>query len=275
MPRTLFTIKQRVILTLNNGGGSTYNMPYNSFSSDFVLYRATDTNLEFLVKDLDRKPIASQGKQYRIAIIRFDTNELVYRGYGQVVEPYRGLVVFEISPEVTAIWEDGFFRYSVTMVNEDGREFPLFVDQDHSAIGFLELRSNNIPKPAPIITVMPSDFIRLYVNNQQIPTTEYFQSQSVPGTGAYSDYKRNVSIAVYATNFIGTFRIEATLDEVPEQDDANWFRIDLDGTDSDIVYDNFSGIDVYSIEGNYTWFRVIYKPTLSNTGSFDKVLIKI
>lgn len=275
MPRTLFTIKQRVILTLNNGGGSTYNMPYNSFNSDFVLYKATDSNLEFLVKDLDRKPIASQGKAYKIAIIRFDTSELAYRGDGHVVDPYRGLVVFEIAPEITADWDDGYYRYAVTMVNEDGREFPLFVDQDHSAVGFLELRSNNIPKPAPTITVLPEDYIKLYTSDQQNPTTEYYQSESYPGPGTYSAYKRNVSIAIYATNFIGTARIEATLDEDPDQSDANWFRVDLDGTDTDLSYDNFSGIDVYSIQGNYTWFRVIYKPSLSNSGSFDKVLIKV
>lgn len=250
-------------------------MPYNSFNADFVLYKATDTNLEFLVKDLDRKPIASQGKKYKIAIIRFDTGELVHRAYGNVVDPYRGLVVFEVSPAITAIWDDGYYRYSVTMVNEDGREFPLFVDQDHSAVGYLELRSSNIPVPAPTIEILPEDYIKLYVSDQLTPTTEFYQSESYPGTGAYSGYKRNISVAVYATNFIGTFRLEATLDESPDQTDANWFRVDLDGTDTDISYDNFSGIDVYSIEGNYTWLRVNYKPALSNTGSFDKVLIKV
>lgn len=250
-------------------------MPYNSFNSDFVLYKATDSNLEFLVKDLDRKPIASQGKAYKIAIIRFDTGELAVRLDGQVVDAYRGLVVFEISPELTATWDDGYYRYAVTMVNEDGREFPLFVDQDHSAVGFLELRSNNIPKPAPTITILPTDYIKLYVNDQLTPTNEFFQSEAYPGPGNYSAYTRNVSIAIYATNFIGTARLEATLDENPDQIDANWFRVDLDGTDADLSYDNFSGIDVFSIQGNYTWFRVSYKPSLSNTGTFDKVLIKV
>ena len=247
------------------------NLPYGGFNADFVVYRGTDALMEFFVKDLDRKPIASQGKSYRVSIVAYDTYELMATVPGRVEDAYRGLIQVNLKRTDTAGWPSGFYRYFVTIVNEDGTENPLYVDQNRSAVGYLEVRADHLPRPAPSYTVVSSDFI---------PTSATCGlSQAYPGSTNYSYFQRTVTIALYMSNFSGEIVVQGSLDDTPEQDSNNWFNLDMERVNQDspevLDFSNFTGIATYNNQGNYQWLRVSYCKDVSNTGTLDKTIIKV
>ena len=246
------------------------NMPYGGFDADFKIYKGTDGILEFYIKNLDRKPIPSQGKEYRINIIAYETNELVYTGLAEVVDPYKGLVVLSLSPTDTISWQAGIYRYTVTIINEDGTENPLYVKKKKNAVGYLEFDDTNLPVPAPTRTILASDFIPVS------GATTCQIAESFPGSSNYSFYNNLITIAFYLTNYDGTVKVQASLDLTPQQISANWFDLDIvgDGT-NEATFVATSGIEVYSVTGNYNWLRIQYCPDVANTGTLDQVLIKV
>lgn len=247
------------------------NLPYGGFNADFVVYRGTDALLEFFVKDLDRKPVASQGKTYRISIVAFDTYELIATVPGRVEDAHRGLIQANLKRMDTASWPSGFYRYFVTIVNEDGTENPLYVDQNRGAVGYIEIRTDHMPRPAPSYTVVAADYI---------PTSSTCGlSQAYPGSTNYSYFQRTVTIAFYLSNFSGELSVQGSLDDTPEQDSNNWFDLDLmpanGGSPSILDFSNYSGIATYNVDGNYQWVRVSFCKGISNTGTLDKTIIKV
>ena len=88
MTKSLYHIRKIVWLTRDNNGVQNMNSGYGK--ADFVVYKGTDSYLEFYVKDIDRKPINLLGKSLSISIINFYTNELMLVRNLEIVNAQRG-----------------------------------------------------------------------------------------------------------------------------------------------------------------------------------------
>lgn len=261
MTKSLYHIRKIVWLTRDNNGVQNMNSGYGK--ADFVVYKGTDSYLEFYVKDIDRKPINLLGKSLSISIINFYTNELMLVRNLEIVNAQRGQCKVKLNYTDTMAWERGNYKYSIQLIDEEGLITMLFVDQNTDARGWIDFRDDLLPKPSETIEIIEFTPISLSLS-EPAWTTGALKGNSQAG---YSD---NIStISIQMNNFTGSVILQGSLDIQPSEDSNNWFDI---GLSPQPIYSNYTGTDAFNFEGNYQWIRIYYTQT---SGSIEKILYKI
>ena len=75
------------------------------------------------------------------------------------------------------------------------------------------------------------------------------------------------TVQYYSTAYSGTVTLEATLDNQPSND-TDWVSI------KDVVLSNATGNNYFNVNGVYNWLRIKHIPSISNTGTLDKLLLR-
>jgi len=254
----------QVWLVQSNRGAPNKNMSPNDV--DFKLYKGVANEMDFLIRNLDRKPIPLMGKKLIITIINDYNNEVVIQKPLQIRDPYKGQAVARITPAELAELDVGYYRYTVLMVNEDGWETLLYTDMNQQARGFFELRDGALPPPLLPRVLLGVDFLPFMLDDD--PSTTVYISSSVPGDALLNLTNSLMTYAVYLNNWYGKLTVQATLEATPPSEFESWIIL------NEKEYVNFTGIDWNNIEGNYTWIRFVYENNIANEGEFTKVLFK-
>jgi hypothetical protein len=254
----------QVWLVQSNRGAPNRNMNPNDV--DFKLYKGVTNEMDFLIRNLDRKPIPLLGKKLLLTVVNDFNNEIVLQKPMQILDPYKGQALARITPGEVQDFEIGYYRYTVLMINEDGNETLLYTDMDQRARGFFELKDGALPPPKPSIQLLASAFLPVMINNQ--PITTVYVSSALRGDALLDLTDGLMTAAVYLENWIGTFTIQGTLESVPPDAFESWIEIEKK------IYSGFTGIDWFNIEGNYSWIRFVYENDPINEGFFTKVLFK-
>lgn len=268
----LYQFYQPVSVVLDNYFSSRINLPMNTY--DVKIFKGSTNYIDFIVRDNDRKPINLSGKTNVYAtVINELTGQNVLVKNLELVSPAVGKARLVFTPADVIAWNPGYYRYSIKVVSNDGTEQFLFTDLNKSVRGVFELVEGMIPQFIPPIVVPATAFTPQSLNYDT--DTEYW-------TGAYKGDSQLgysygfYSVAVYTTNFLGTFRIQASL--VSEDPNANdWFDVKPIGKSNPFVFgpDNaVSGITLFDFNLRAWWLRFYYKPDQFNKGSFDQVVLK-
>jgi hypothetical protein len=254
----------QVWLVQSNRGAPNRNMNPNDV--DFKLYKGVTNEMNFLIRNLDRKPIPLLGKKLLLTVVNNFNNEIVLQKNIQIRDPYKGQAVATITPGEIQDFEIGYYRYTVLMINEDGIETLLYTDMNQRARGFFELKDGAFPPPKPAIQITSSEFLPLMINNNPINTV--YVSSALRGDTLMDLRDGFMTSAIYLKNWTGIFTIQGTLESTPPDIFENWIEIEKK------TYSGFTGIDWFNIEGNYSWIRFVYKDDPINEGTFSKVLFK-
>ena len=265
--KTAYFVRKIAWVTLTNQGVSNVNLGWGD--ADFIVHKGAFSNLEFIVRDVDRKSVNLSGRRVYATLINNNTQELYLERELEVLDYEKGRCKLVLTPGDIINWESGAIRYSLTFQNIDTNEHVyLYNDLNQEAIGYIELRDRAAPKPNK--TTVLDNFTPVE-SNRNDPTVYYAGAIMGPGQMSYTNAL--MTFAAYFDNFTGTLFVEATLDPVTLDSNANWFKLELVPFKNEISYKNKSGIDAYNISGEYQWIRFGYFQNIGEEGSLTKILV--
>ena len=265
-------------LTLVDQGIRNNNMPFRD--SDFKVYRGTFNPVEFIVRDNDRKPVNLVGKSLTATIINFFTGAVFLQKEIFVIDAAKGRIKLLLTPAEIAEWENGFYKYSILINNEDGTNNLLFVDRNQNAGGFFEMLDGVLPGLVESVHVAPDEFME---TNIAPPTSDptRFLSSAFPGDALFCEDDGLHTAVVYLTDFVGKFFIQGSLEDTPTPNEDDWFDIHLTMTTPYFEFgntptpdDTFTGLEAFTFTGSLRWVRFKYVPDDDNEGTVDKVLYR-
>lgn len=267
--KNIYFIRKVVWVTLGDKGVSNVNIGWGD--ADFVVYKGAYANLEFVVRDVDRKPVKLMGKDVCATIIRNGTEELVLEKELVVTDAHAGRAKLTLNPNEIIKWEPDFYRYSLKFINIDTEEYTyLYNDYNQEVVGYIEIRDGaeaRPPKPQEANSFRP---VFLDIDD----ATEWF-SGAFRGPAQYGQTENLTTVAIYMEDFTGYIRAEASLDLTADQAETNWFTIDFIPGSSKVEFEGKTGIEAYNIEGSYNWLRFAWAPEVGEeeTARVTRILL--
>lgn len=233
--------------------------------TDFNLFKNVSNQVEFLFKTVDRKP-ASFTTAPTIYVIDDRTNTVAFQKVLTPVDVPRGHFRLLLDPSQVANLDVGHFRYVVTAQSLNGDQFLIYSDQNRSIRGFCELLEGPLPNPQQPILIPGGDF----QSDAWGEETYMVSNTAHPGAAQRGNHSGQHTIALYTDNWSGKFYVEASLENGAPTSLSDWFTI----PESPITLTNHSGVKSIQFTGNYMWLRLYYLPSVGNSGSITKVLLK-
>lgn len=270
----LYVFKYEIHLTRTNGGVENFNMPLNR--SDFVAYKGVHTNIDFVVRDYDRKPITLVGKKLSFTALDSEDKTLVLKKGLKILDPHKGKAQLILEPNDLADVIPRFFRYVILLETEYGTQEILYTDQNQQIRGFFELRDGAIPLPQLTIEIKTDPFSNLTPISHGDPPITRYVAQSYEGCARTGNTSGLHTIGIYLENFYGKFWVQGALTAEPPSDDNEWFNIELDNLGPYIIFNGDCGIVSYNFTGNLQWVRFMIEPdsSIPKNGKLLKILYK-
>lgn len=223
-----------------------------------------DNMVDITVTQGDRRPMNIIDRDVVFTMWDYNSGVTYFRSRAMPVTPESGALRLIVPAAATAALSAGLYNLSATIVDSDGYETLLTWDQDHR--GSLDVELNN--------DIMPPSRVTDIIDTWTLSDNAYVSS-AVEGTITGSRHKGLFSVAVYSTNYSGTLRIQGTLDLTMNGMNTLWADLrDLEGNTA-LVLDDASGITALTFRSNMRWLRVTRVDDSSNTGTLDKVLIRV
>lgn len=262
----LYKKKRRISLTLE-GGYNRLNRNMAMHDHDFKVFKGTQTLIEFIVRDTDRKPINLTGVELVITLINEQNHEVIATVPLEVSDAARGIARFTVNPRLIQDIPLGTYQYTVSYFNE-GMPHLLNMDQYDTVHGFFEVLLGSHPERVGTQMFTMDDFHADYYNGAY----SYFLSPNFRGNMIRGSTFGLHTIAFYLDHFKGSIWVEGSIqNDVPS--DTDWFPIEL-ADKIETRFDNCSGICIYNIEANLMWVRVKILQTDINPGKLTKVLFR-
>lgn len=275
MPRAkiqLYVYPWKVQLTLGDHGVENYNMPFGE--ADFRAYKGSTTNIDFEIKNVDRKPVNTIGKNAVVTIIDHENRHEILTKNLIVVDDVKGKLQLQLTPSDVNSLDNGWYDYVVLLENEDGTQNVLYTDQTMTARGYFELIGDILPPPVQSVDAGDPMTEWLAVTDTETQITTYYSSP-LEGDATFGDEWGLHTVAIYLTDYSGTFKIQGSLEQSPPDTDGQWFDISITPNTFEVIFDNESGIEAYNFEAGITWVRFSRIDATFNTGTIDKVLFKL
>ena len=246
MTFVLYQIRRRIHLTLHETGGSrNWNLPMNP--CDFVIFNAVHNELEFWIKNTDRKPIDMTGRSATMILYDHRTQQRLLDLPLTLVDGPAGRVRMTLTPDAIADWELQSYSYQVSVTNADGREFLLYVDQNQLQRGFFEIKQGPEVLPRDSVKILWNSLTPIEEEENQQPTI-YYTSGAFPGSIQFKNTSGLHSVVAQLENFTGRLVIQGSV-EISPPTDIDWFQIETH------TYNRQTSTEAYSFQANLNWIR--------------------
>lgn len=245
----LYDMKRRVNLTLEGKyNGLNRNMAMHN--PDFVVFKGTQTRIEFIVRNTDRKPINLVNQRLMISLINFKNSEVILSAPLTVVDAARGICAFECLPRLIQDVALGTYSYTVSYLLDNNNPRLLNMDQYEQAHGHFEVRLGNHPEFVPTQEFTFVDFRPVNFNYNKT----WFISPALRGNMQRGSTFGLHTIAFFLDDFTGSVWIEGSVQE-DFPGDNDWFPVNIDDT-TELRLRDATGTYAYNIEANLYWVRL-------------------
>lgn len=268
---SLFRFPVVVHIHKTNGGIRNENMPFND--SDFRAYKGAQTDIDFIVRNNDRKPVTLAGKNAYVIIRDNETKQQVLKKSLKFIDESRGKLQLSLTPAEIAGWEEGYYEYVILQENRDGSQNILYTSQDQDARGWFELRSGALPPLSQSYELTPAQFHPIHVGGYPGGTTRWI-SDHLPGDAKLGFKEGLHTFAVYLSKFTGRLWVQGSLETCTPSSETDWFFINLTPNTFELHFTNACGIEPYNFEANISWVRFVYEGDVSNAGLITRILYK-
>ncbi len=213
----------------------------------FTIFRRADNSLDFLIRDIDRQPVAPAGI---LELHLWDAHGTeVLTETLQAVNAAKGHYRVIVNVAETIPLATGEYRWSV--VNTvSGSPTLLFADRDYTVHGVVTVLEGIYESLPPVITVEPSDMS--FVGGTYRTSTYEGAAKALNPTG-------NHTVIPYLVNYTGTLTIQGSLDSTEPQADNHWTAIE---TRMFVAETSNAAVHFY---GNYTYVRFLVTSTTGLT----------
>lgn len=253
---TFLQYPQRSILMYAEGYSRTQNMPFNTTRK--TIYKGVDSTLGFDIKNQDRKPVNLLDKTIVVNIMQVRTGELIVQRRATLVEPESGFCEFTVFSSDTVDLDPGLYQLSATVYDSDGMAKSLYTDHNRRATMEIELCDGAYPKYVPSVECVFTKVGDAWV------------SQPIPGNLQKNGGNFN-TIQIKVSGFTGTLEAHVSLEY---GSDGMFYPVKFIDDSKLLQFDNTTAIQGWNFVSNARWVKFIYTPSLTNTGTVDKVLYR-
>lgn len=239
-------------------------MPQSNYPmdrSDFRLIRGVQNEIQFFVKDIDRKPAGpSYFASAAINIVDPATDTLLMTRNLTLVDANTARYQLTILPAEMDNWPLGSLRWSLTATRSDNTTVMLWTGQNYSPYSTLQLTEGPTPGPSAPSVFAWADFSQL-VNGS-------YYSSALKGAAQNGFTNGMQTFVCNFDGFTGTIRIDGSLAAQPMNTDAStdWFAVQTE------TYNDMSGSVSLNVSGNYTWMRMVATPS---SGTLTQLQYKV
>lgn len=234
------------------------NYPINR--TDFRMVRGIQNEINFYVRDVDRKPVALiNSETLTINIVDPATNTLLLQRNLTTIDSTQGIYLLTVLPSEMDAWATTSARWSLSYNRADGSTVLMWTDRAYSPYSTLKVTEGPVPGPAPTVVLTTGDF------TTNADTNLY--SNALVGASTHGFVGGAQTFMITMTGFSGQIRIDGSLIVAPVNTSASsdWFQVDLQ------TYTAKTGSVVLNEVGNYLWMRVVL---IGSTGTVNQVQYK-
>ena len=224
-----------------------------------------DNIVDITISGADRNPMNVLGREIVFTLWDRRQQTTYFRKRATMVDAANGVIRLVVESTETRAMDAGMYDLSATIIDADGFETLLSWDQDYAGTLDVELRDNVSP-PA-----RTTDVLDTWTLSDGI-----YVSSAVAGPVSVGTPNQLFSAAIYATDYRGTIKIQGTMDLTVNGMNVLWADLTPeDSIASSIILTGYTGILPYNFRSAMRWLRVTRTDSETNTGSLDKVLIRV
>lgn len=238
--------------------GTTVNAPVNF--NRLKLFKGLDNEFHFFIKNQDRKPIQLHNMDINASLVYRENQSTVVSTKCQVTDYDLGSVKLVIRAGEISNIDTGLCDLVLTYTNELGLVLPLYVDQNMRPNFTVEISDD--AHAVPLTSQVVTNFIT---------QGDFNYSSIITGPAFYNKPNGLITIGVYATEYSGDFYMQGTTSHEPSESD--WFDLDLDAFTDYYTFNNFTGIEPFSLQSNLVYMRA--KVDNTGLGTVDKIVVRV
>lgn len=206
--------------------------------STFKLYRRVQNEYDFLVRDIDRQPVALGGDL--VFHVWDDSGTSVISLPLTIHNPDRGHYRVIIPAADTAAIRSGLYVWGVTN-DAGGVSKLLYTNQDYGAHGIVDVTDGIPTRPDEPVVVEFDDMT---------PLDDFRYTGAFNGAAADNPTGNHTMVA-YLEEYTGDITIQGTTDGEIPVDDSGWIDIEI------VEYQDATGTLATNFVGNFTYVRFL------------------
>lgn len=221
------------------------------YANPVKLHRGVDNPVKFKIRNNNQKDVTLTGSTFTLSIVDSYTKQEKLSRTLNIENASIGMLATIITEEDLNSLDATRYHYGIRMVDSNGLQYPIYVDDNYSAAGVIEIHNNAYP--GPVQAVQPT--IGAY-NSGVAYTSVVEVAPSANG---------NNTAAYYLTGFSGTVTVQGYLENSGSVSETDYIDIASNtyNNQSGVVYTNFIGL----------FLGIRFKIDLTN-GTLDKILYK-
>jgi len=237
------------------------------YQSDLKVFKGVSNTLKFTVKNQDQKPIdISSGNTFTFMLLDKETGSTFLNKSMTVVDDgstrsTKGVITIDLSESDTVDLVSQTYRFSIKRTVNNVQK-PTYTNTYHDACGRITIVDNCFT------THTESDSITTFsgITDYDTNITTYTSSH-IDANARFKRANPLHTIQYETTGYDGTLYVEATLDVQPSNG-TDWVEV------KSVALSNSTETNYINVNGVYSWLRIKHIPSISNTGTLDKVLVR-
>lgn len=266
----LYQYKLPVQLSMTNHGAPNLSRPMYNYA--VKVYKNVYNTIDFVVRNNDKKPVRLIDSKIQVIIQNVQTGQLVLEKQAEITDEIKGRAQLKITPSETENWLLGGYEYQVQLILPGQRQEFLYQDVQNQTVGNFDLL------PAVGAELVPAQVIQWdqftpEIIDWDMQVTQY-KSGALAARSPVGNKTGFYSVALYTQGWRGSFRIEASLENLSPTD-KSWFVVYV-GNQADIpILPDQPPVQVFNFSLNAQWIRFLFLPHVENQGEVVKVMYKI
>lgn len=221
----------------------------------FKFLKGIDIEIEFSIKDENGQAVKLFSKIINAILVKSVEGDELLTKRLIITDPENGLAKLHIKSSEIINLDVGYYEMVLIINNENDNIVPVYKKSSLNTNYTVEILENYISTDPN--TVLVGDFIE---------DNGIFYSEELKASGQTAISYGNMTVSINATNFTGTFGIEASLAIEPTAHD--WFTVSITNVNDKQSYTNFTGTDAFTFEGMFQWVRFNYT---ADNGTVDNI----
>jgi hypothetical protein len=244
------------------------------YNRNIKIYRGVDNRIDIQVRNSDEKAADATGSTLVFNLVERETQALVAKKDCVVVAASTGKYYVILTEAELLDIETGYYQYSIyneiRTDNGDGSHIvssrtPLYVDGQYDTLANIEVYNSGQGDVQPSNITKEFKFTKYFGGS---PVFSSFYTSSI--IDARPEISTPQSLHTFQFNFTNSYNgsmiIQGSLSEGGTP--GVWVNLSTDSitNQSSTIYRN--------ITGKYNWFRIQHVPSISNTGTLDKIVYR-
>lgn len=221
--------------------------------TDFRVFRHTDNEIDFLIKNFDRRIVPVSNGSLVVHIMDSKSSRVLLTRPLTIVDASKGWArLFLTGVEVGDLPIETLI-YAVVWTRADGVQVPCYTDRDRRCSGYIHVENGPIPAPAEPLYLATDDFT---------PISGRLVSGALAGAATSGNQTGQHSLMLRFNDFSGEVLIQGSLVRQPSSTAMDWFDVRKE------TFSRKTGNHHMAFEGNLIWVRISVK---KDDGTIDLI----